>query len=176
MVRVQQKARGRTTGSAGTTGLPRAMVLRLIRGLPGEPGFLATVVSQSSLRNLAPASRHQNHTTSPYALASFARANCTPTPSRPSHPCPYVRDDRDTPLRWNRMAAVVELIWGGGKEEYFLKEALTGILVICPTRLASPTNQATSPRTSRHAPATHSATPAARPSARPCGSNFSAAT
>src|SRR5215813_2089083 len=32
-----------TTGSARSTGLPCAMVLRLIRGLPGEPGFLATV-------------------------------------------------------------------------------------------------------------------------------------
>ena len=39
MVRVQQKARGRTTGSAGTPGLPCAMVLRLIRGLPGETGL-----------------------------------------------------------------------------------------------------------------------------------------
>ena len=42
-----KKARGRTTGSAGTSGLPCAMVLRLIRGLPGEPGFLATVTRKT---------------------------------------------------------------------------------------------------------------------------------
>ena len=29
--------------AAETTGIPRAMVLRLIRGLLGAPGFLATV-------------------------------------------------------------------------------------------------------------------------------------
>src|SRR5260370_16698077 len=34
MVRVQQKARGRTTGTGGSSGLPLAMVLRLIRDLP----------------------------------------------------------------------------------------------------------------------------------------------
>src|SRR5437868_1627603 len=33
-----------TTGSAGTTGIPRATVLRLYRALLGAPGFLATVI------------------------------------------------------------------------------------------------------------------------------------
>jgi hypothetical protein len=33
-----KKARGRTTGTSRTTGLPCAMVLRLIRDLPGETG------------------------------------------------------------------------------------------------------------------------------------------
>src|SRR6516165_11626079 len=47
-----KKARGRTTGSAGATGLPCTMVLRLIRALLGEPGFLATVIS-GSLRSLS---------------------------------------------------------------------------------------------------------------------------
>jgi hypothetical protein len=42
-VRVQQKAPGRTTGTSRTSGLPCAMVLRLIRALLGAPGFLATV-------------------------------------------------------------------------------------------------------------------------------------
>jgi hypothetical protein len=40
MVRVQKKARGRTTGTGGSTGLPCAMVLRLIRNLPGDRAFL----------------------------------------------------------------------------------------------------------------------------------------
>jgi hypothetical protein len=32
-----------TTGSAETTGIPRATVFTLIRSLPGAPGLLATV-------------------------------------------------------------------------------------------------------------------------------------
>ena len=40
MVRVQQKARGRTTGTGGSSGLPCAMVLRLIRALPGDHAWL----------------------------------------------------------------------------------------------------------------------------------------
>src|ERR1041385_2309951 len=64
-------------------GIPRAMVLRLIRDLPGVPGFLAPV----ALRNLGvsgpkgghrhpqdvtPASGRQDHTISPSANASLA--------------------------------------------------------------------------------------------------------
>jgi hypothetical protein len=45
MARLQQKKQAAvTTGSTGTTGIPRAMVLTLIRDLLGAPGFLATVV------------------------------------------------------------------------------------------------------------------------------------
>jgi hypothetical protein len=44
MARLQQKTQAAvTTGVAGSTGIPCAMVLRLIRDLPGVPGFLATV-------------------------------------------------------------------------------------------------------------------------------------
>ena len=41
-----------------------------------------------------PASRHQDHTTSPSASMRFVLAHR----ERPSHPAPNVRDDRDTPL------------------------------------------------------------------------------
>jgi hypothetical protein len=37
-----------TTGQPKTAGIPRAMVLRLIRDLLGAPGFLATVALRSS--------------------------------------------------------------------------------------------------------------------------------
>src|SRR6516165_399123 len=56
-----------TTGSARSTGIPCAVVLRLIRGLPGEPGFLATVTARIAPRDLAPASGRQDHTISPSA-------------------------------------------------------------------------------------------------------------
>jgi hypothetical protein len=50
MVRVQQKARGRTTGSAGAAGIPCAMVLTACFVLsPVRPGFVVTV----ALRHLA---------------------------------------------------------------------------------------------------------------------------
>src|SRR5260221_12507899 len=40
--------------AAGTTGIPRAMVLRLIRGLLGVPGFLAAVACRFVTRKLDP--------------------------------------------------------------------------------------------------------------------------
>jgi hypothetical protein len=48
------------------------MVLRLIRALPGEAAFLAPVVNGKLAANVAPGSRRQDHTTSPYAVGSFA--------------------------------------------------------------------------------------------------------
>jgi hypothetical protein len=35
-----------TTGAAGSSGIPCAMALRLIRDLLGEPGFLAPIASR----------------------------------------------------------------------------------------------------------------------------------
>jgi hypothetical protein len=34
------------------------------------------------------------------------------TPSRPSHPAPNVRDDREPPLLRERDAHMIDLIWG----------------------------------------------------------------
>ena len=79
---------------AGTPGLPCAMVLRLIRDLPGDQALLSPlprVISQ----NVTPALGRQDHTTSP--SASCCSSNNTP---RPSHPASNVRDDREAPLLW----------------------------------------------------------------------------
>jgi hypothetical protein len=47
MARLQKKMQAAvTTGSAGSTGIPRAMVLRLIRDLPGVRALIATVVER----------------------------------------------------------------------------------------------------------------------------------
>ena len=45
----------------------------LLRALPGESGLLVTVIPEKRqlLKNLTPASRRQDHTTSPSAKASF---------------------------------------------------------------------------------------------------------
>jgi len=83
--RATKKARGRTTGTGGSSGLPCAMVLRLIRDLPGEPGLFATVAARKLIsRNLAPASGRQDHTISPSAATSLVLS----TLPRPSHPAP----------------------------------------------------------------------------------------
>jgi len=58
-------------------GFPRAMVLRLIRALPGEAAFLAPVVSGILPADVAPGSRRQDHTTSPFAVA-FSSGGKTP--------------------------------------------------------------------------------------------------
>ena len=48
----------------------------------------------SIVARLMPASRHQDHTTSPSASNALRPAHR----QRPPHPAPNVRDDRDTPL------------------------------------------------------------------------------
>jgi hypothetical protein len=66
-------------------------------------GLFVTIISvmQSIIANLTPASRRQDHTTSP---SENSRARL-PRNSRPSHPAPNVRDDRDTPLFWGARRA-----------------------------------------------------------------------
>ena len=51
-----------TTGQPKRSGTPCAMVLRLLRALPGVSGSLATVAAQIALHSLTPASRGQDHT------------------------------------------------------------------------------------------------------------------
>jgi hypothetical protein len=105
-----KKARGRTTGTSRTTGLPCAMVLTVSFVLsPVRPGFVVTVRATpkassrprqcaGALRG-APASGRQDHTTSPSAIRHSSR-----DVSRPSHPAANVRDDREAPLLRQRDA------------------------------------------------------------------------
>ena len=46
--------------------------------------------------------------------------------SRPPHPAPNVRDDRDTPLLWARDGGVIGVIWGEREAEYFSQPGWTG--------------------------------------------------
>ena len=73
--------------------------LRLMARSPRCPGLIATVVRRLSAANLIPASGDRDHTLSPSASARFV---CRAT--RPSHPAPNVRDDRETPLVWEQDA------------------------------------------------------------------------
>jgi len=70
----------------------------LWRALPGDrallpPSFRA--IAEASSRNLMPASRHQDHTLSP----SADHAVVSRRDSRPPHPGPKFRDDREAPLK-----------------------------------------------------------------------------
>jgi hypothetical protein len=98
MVRVQKKARGRTTGTGGSSGLPCAMVLRLIRDLPGDQLGCHRRLAGQVPRDLAPALERQDHAISPSAQNAARRARIAPGDVRPSHPAPNVRDDREPPL------------------------------------------------------------------------------
>ena len=96
-----------TTGSAGSSGIPRAVVLRLIARSPRRPGFLAPVIGERSSANLASASGGQDHTPLPSASALFVRTNDRASPKRPSHPAANVRDDREAPLRRRRTGQAI---------------------------------------------------------------------
>src|SRR5436190_5965173 len=62
---------------------------------PGKRPFLPPLPAEKFLADVAPGSRRQDHTTSPYAVSVFVRAVRTAlTPQRPSQPAPTFRDDR----------------------------------------------------------------------------------
>ncbi len=83
----------------GTPGLPCAMVLTVSSGLSPVTGLVCHRRQQKLFSaNLTPASGRQDHTTSPSARLRSRQQRRL----RPSHPLPYVRDDRETPLRVGR--------------------------------------------------------------------------
>ena len=67
-----------TTGTPKRSGIPCAMVVRLIRDLPGVPGLLATA-ARNRLASWIPASGDQDHTISPSASNAhrLLRANAS---------------------------------------------------------------------------------------------------
>ena len=95
--------------------------LRLMAYSPRRSGFLASVAPEKRLllTNLTPASRRQDHTSSPSASMPFVIG----TSSVHRIP-PRVRDDREPPLRWDGTAGISEVIWVGRKGEIFLRRGL----------------------------------------------------
>jgi hypothetical protein len=78
------------------------------------------------LRSLTPASRRQDHTTSP----SASQAHLVKSAARVHRIPPRVRDDRDTPLMWDETAEVIEVIWVRMESKYFCKEGWTGQITL----------------------------------------------
>jgi hypothetical protein len=76
--------------------------------------LFVTVAGGNFSPDLTPASRRQDHTTSPSALVPFV-SNTISVHRIP----PRVRDDRDTPLEWDETARVVNVIWVRREPDYF---------------------------------------------------------
>jgi hypothetical protein len=90
-------------------------------------GFLVTVACGVFSANLTPASRRQDHTTSPSALMPFVIG----TLSVHRIP-PRVRDDCEPPLKWDGTARIGEVIWVGCKEEIFFRMGLDTTMTDLP--------------------------------------------
>jgi hypothetical protein len=98
-----------------------------LRALPGDRAFLSP--SPAALAaDLTPASRRQDHTTSPSA-ESIAR-HCALPASTASRPASVTL--RNAPL-WGGTAGVVMMICPTGRAKYFRKRDWTGVFQNCPT-------------------------------------------
>src|SRR5439155_12090129 len=104
------------TGERKHSDIPCAMALRLISRSPRWSGLLSPSPLRSLLlTSLAPASRRQDHTTSPYAAEHSPLKRCIHRIPRPT-----CRDDGDTPLWWARDSYLILLIFGNDKRNILL--------------------------------------------------------
>src|SRR5258705_5550518 len=124
------------------------MVLTVSFVLPGDRDLLppspcglkvlsSPVEPNEPPQDLTPASRRQDHTTSPSASSAVVlhaanRSRRAIRPALASHAqhcrvhriSSRVRDDRDTPLVWDETAAVIEVILGGaGQQNFFFLDS-----------------------------------------------------
>jgi hypothetical protein len=82
---------------------------------------------RSIITNLTPASGHQDHTTSPSALALFVKSASTSTASRPAFVTIASR-----PSFWDGTARNKPVIWVGRKQKYFRRHDWTGRTNLIP--------------------------------------------
>ena len=103
---------------------PRDGFNGFLRSLPGEPGFVVSVIGAmrlSIVTDLIPASGYQNATTSPSAIMRLRRLR----QRRPPHPALNTCDDREAPSLYERgTARKMRLILAAEKGIYFLREGL----------------------------------------------------
>jgi hypothetical protein len=105
------------------SGLPCAMVLRLISCSPWRPAFLSPSPRRKSSTRLDASIGAPG----PHDFAvRFTRCS-SKAHRRPPHPAPNVRDDRETPLIRDGMARNEEMIWPGREAEYFCARGWTVI-------------------------------------------------
>src|SRR5207248_1603795 len=92
--------------SRNSPAFPTQWLYGLLRALPGERACLPPSLANCST-SLTPASRRQDHTTSPYALAFSSGAKIAPDAKASIAFQPTHRDDRETPLGWAGMGEVI---------------------------------------------------------------------
>jgi len=97
------------------------MVLTVSFGLFPVIGLVVTVIGGIASTNLTPASRRQNHTTSPSASVPFVSGTSASIASRPAFVTIASR-----PSWWNETAALIILIWVFRERKYFCKWGWTG--------------------------------------------------
>ena len=116
----------------GHTGItrhsPRNGFNGFLRALPGDRACLSPSSAVFSA-NLTPASRRQDHTTSPSASARFVKRAARV--HRIPHPTFVTIAKR--PSSGNGTAGDIDLIWVNREAEYFCKWGWTGKSVICPS-------------------------------------------
>jgi hypothetical protein len=141
----------------GITRRPRTQwFYDLFRALPGDRAFLSPSLAEYVTRphpvgptchpaNLTPASRRQDHRTSPYAATSLVRslliAHGFVEPALQSRRAqnaaastafhPAFRDDHDTPLLWGGMAQICRDDLSDGESKIFFLKGLDRVWVIC---------------------------------------------
>jgi hypothetical protein len=103
--------------------------LRLTSCSPRRSGLFVTVIGGITSANLTPASRRQDHTTSPSAFRAVRqeRIGVHRIPAR-------VRDDRDTPLCRVGTGRTMPLIWAGRKPESFFRRDWTTQITLMSLR------------------------------------------
>jgi hypothetical protein len=113
------------------SGIPCAMVLRLITRSPRRSGFFVTVAGGVLTADLTPASRRQDHTTLPSALATPVKRAVASTAPRSA----FVTL-RNAPL-CGAGCKSYSVILVSEKQKYFFKRGWTGgergAQVICPS-------------------------------------------
>jgi hypothetical protein len=91
-----------------------------LRDLPGDRAFLSPSLANESA-NLTPASRRQDHTTSPSASKTLSsQAPLASIASNPASVTIAIRPSSGVD------GGVIKVIWGFGKPEYFFRRGWTG--------------------------------------------------
>ena len=107
-----------TTGSAGSSGIPCAMALLLIRALPGVRDLIVTVACEIITHRFgaSPGAPGPHDFAVCIGIARrHAKARCEPT--HPPLPVPACRDDRDTPLVPGRDGGIISTCFCKAEEK-----------------------------------------------------------
>jgi len=96
-------------GSGSIPAFPAQWLYGLLRALPGERLFCHRRHAKTNLRNLTPAPRRQDHTTSPYASRAYVIARFASTASHRT----FVTIAKRPSIGWDARSYAADLLDGG---------------------------------------------------------------